>query len=571
MTINLLLRRCWPFFFYAGIFSLASNILALAPSLYLLTVFDRVLTSRSNETLLALSAIFLFALAVEAIIDRQRTLLLTRLGETFFTQLQDRIFKALLHFRGANNDQRNGLTDLEEIKNFFGGSGLKAAFEIPWIPLYLWVLWLFHPLLSVIAFFSALIMLGMTYVEEVITARNEKEASRWLRNANQFVDEVFRNAEAVMALGMQNQVETRWNSVHGQFLGESAASKWKASAISGASKFVRNTLQLAEMGAAAWLVINVDGVSPGVTVAATIILGKAMSPMLTVLGSWREFIRFRESLRRLNLMLEEDAPAPGLRHPAPKGAVSVERILFFLDRERNILNGIQFELEAGESLGIVGASGSGKTSLARLLGGIYKPSDGVVRLDGVDVFQWSSNGLGAHVGYLPQNQQLFEGTVAENICRMADPYQDPEGVLEAARSAHAHDMILRLPGGYDTPIGSGGGRLSGGQRQLIALARALYGQPRMVILDEPNANLDVQGELLLMETLRQLQDDKVTHIIVSHNPSLLQQVDKLLILEEGRQVAFGERRAVIQYLRDQRSDVLRSLMIGAATSSVAAS
>ena len=560
MTIHALLRRCWPFFLYAGLFSLAGNILALSPSLYLLSVFDRVLPARSNETLWALSIIFLFALAIEALIDRQRTLLLTRLGETFFTRLQSKVFASSLHFSKVDPNQKHGLMDLEEIKNFFAGSGLRAAFEIPWIPLYLWVLWLFHPLLSLIAFFSALIMLGMTYLEEIITQRNEREADLQHRRSHQFLEESFLNAEAISAMGMQKKVELRWDGIHSQFLAESSTAQRKASILAGISKFVRNTLQLAEMGAAAWLVINVEGVSPGVTVAATIILGKAMSPMLTVLGSWREFIRFRAAFARLSHLLSQETEGSGFQHPPPMGLLSVERLFFFIDRNRVILQGVTFQLNAGESLGIVGASGSGKTSLARLIVGLHASNDGCVRLDGVDVFHWGKTNLGEYIGYLPQSQQLFDGTVAENICRMADPMIESQRILEAAKRAGAHEMILRLSKGYDTPVGPSGSRISGGQRQLIVLARALFGEPRLVVMDEPNANLDALTETSLIGVFNDLRAQGVTQIVVSHEPRMLHGVDKLLVLEGGHQIAFGERQTVIQYLRDQRSEALRRLI-----------
>ena len=554
MRLRTLLRQCQPFFVYAGIFSLVANLLALAPSLYMLTVFDRVLSSRSNETLIVLTIIFSFALAIEAVVDAQRTRLFSRLGYLVFGKLRRDVLRAVLHFRRQQVDVRHALEDLEEIQQFLSGSGIKAAFEIPWIPIYLLVLWLFHPLLSVIALSSALIMFGLTYLEEVVTLKNQRLASLEHRKSEAFLEEAFQNTEIVDALSMGDSIESRWGRINDRYLHEAFAAKKKVTAISAFSKFVRGALQLASMGTAAYLVINVQGVSPGVVIASTIILGKTIAPMVMVLDSWRTFISFRESFERLeDLFAEEEVFTEGFRHEPPLGALRVERLLFFIDRERTILNGLDFSLEPGDSLGIIGSSASGKTTLARLLVGLYAPSDGALRIDGLDVHRWAMNGLGGHIGYLPQNHQLFSGTVAENICRMGDPRLAPEKILQAARLAQVHDLILQLPKGYDTEVGSNGRFLSGGQRQLIALARALYDAPRFVVLDEPNSNLDGPSELKLLQVLRRLKELKVTLVVISHKPSVLQDVEHLLVLGEGRQLIFDRREVVMEQLRRQNA------------------
>jgi PrtD family type I secretion system ABC transporter len=549
MNLHEVFSKCRPFFVYAGIFSLVTNLLALSPSLYMLTVFDRVLTSRSNETLAVLTVFFVFVLLIEAVLDSLRSRLFSRLGSTVYLKLRQPVLNAVLRFRQQGAASEHGLDDLDIVKGFLSGTGLKAAFEIPWIPIFLWVLWLFHPVLSAIAMASAVVLFVLTYLEDVITKKNQALANLKQRESGDFISRAFGNAEVITALAMQSNVQRRWEAVNDQYQEQALKSHQKASAITGVSTFIRNFLQVSSMGTAAYLVLNVEGMTPGVMIASTIIMGKATAPILKVLGSWRSFLSFRAAYQRLDELLQEQQSfAEGFKHPAPEGHLSVESLLFFLSRDRTILNGVNFKLNAGEALGVIGSSASGKSSLARLLVGLYRPSDGAVRLDGADVHQWSRNGLGNYIGYLPQDQQLFAGTVAENIARMGDAYKQVEAVVEAARRAGAHDMILRLPKGYDTQIGVGGAVLSGGQRQLVGLARALFGRPRLVVLDEPNLNLDGQSELILLEAIRSLKADGVTVVIIAHKPSILQDMDKLLVLGQGKQLMFGPREEILRRL-----------------------
>lgn len=546
MRLREVFSECRLFFVYGGLFSFFAGLLALAPALYMLQVFNRVLSSRSIETLMVLSAIFVIALLVDALLDSLRTRLFIRLGDTVYAKLREPVLEAVLRFGNKGSVNKHGLEDLDTLRIFLTGSGIKALFEIPWIPIFFWVLWAFHPILSAIAVGSAFAMFCLTYLEEVVTKRNQTAASAKRRESADFIGHAFRNAEAVTALAMQDSVQRRWQVIDDQYLDESFLASKKISTIVGLSRFTRHFLSVASMGAAAFLVIVVPGTSPAIMLASTIVLGKAVSPIVIVLNSWRSFIGFRTAYRRLDDLLRDRlALKEGFKHLAPKGRVSVEKALFYLDRDRTILNGVDFDLEPGEALGVIGASASGKTSLARLMVGLYKPCDGVVRLDGVDVFQWAQNGMGEYVGYLPQDQQLFAGSVAENIARLGDAYDQVEAVVDAAQRAGIHEMILSLPKGYDTQIGSGGALLSGGQRQLIALARALFGRPRFVVLDEPNSNLDGQSELLLMEVLRNLKAEGVTVVIIAHKPSILQDMDKLLVLGQGRQLMFGPREEIL--------------------------
>jgi PrtD family type I secretion system ABC transporter len=545
MTLREVFSSCRSFFVYGGVFSFFSGLLALASTLYMLQVFNRVLLSRSLETLAVLSAIVLCAFLADALLDAVRARLFIRLGDTVYIKLREPVLNAVMWFGKRGAQHSHGMDDLDTIRNFLAGPGLKAAFEIPWIPIFVWVLWLFHPVFAVLAIASAVILFLLTVLEEMVTKRSQVAASAKRRESVEFIAQAFRNVEAVTAMAMHSNMQRRWQIIDDGYLHESFRANRKISGITAVSKFTRTVLSAAAIAAAAVLVITVPGISPAIMLASTIIMGKATAPLVMVLNSWKTFIQFRGAYRKLDALLRESqALREGFQNPAPQGRLAVERLLFFMDRERTILNGVDFTLEPGEALGVIGASASGKTTLARLLVGLTKPSDGVVRLDGADVHQWAHNGMGAHIGYLPQDQQLFAGTVAENIARMGDAYANVEAVVDAARRAGVHDLILGLPAGYDTQIGSGGAALSGGQRQLVALARALFGRPRFVVMDEPNSNLDGPSELLLMEVMRNLKDEGVTVVIIAHKPSVLQDMDKLLVLGQGRQLMFGPRDEV---------------------------
>lgn len=550
-VIKSYILKCRRFFIYAGAFSFVINLLTLVPAFYMLQLFDRVLTSHSNETLVMISLIVFFMLATQYYLEYIRSSLFLRTSLTMQKMMQKTVLASMLTFtrQGANN--RHGLDDVHSVQSFFSGAGFQAVFEIPWIPIFFVVMWLFHPLLCVLAFVGVVILIGLTFLEEKLSAQNQKNGQASLRQSQDILDSSLKNLEVINAMSMRDVVADRWYKVHDKALSNNVQAATKSAAVASWSKFVRNLMSIAAMGLAAYLAINDKTVTPGIMIAATIIMGRLMSPIDKIISSWKSFIKAREAYYRLNKMLQNYNPEK--EHVTLQdfeGKLSVEKLFFALNPDREILRGIHFSIEAGESLGIVGNSAAGKTSLTRMLVGLYKPNSGAVRLDGAEVYQWAQTGLlGPHIGYLPQNVELFAGTVAENIARLGDPVANTAAIIEAARLAGAHDFILRLPQGYDTDIGEAGALLSAGQRQLVGLARALYGNPKLIVLDEPNANLDGPSELTFMRMIRELKTRKITLVMVSHKPSLLRDIDKMLVLEQGRQLHFGDRETVLQSLK----------------------
>jgi PrtD family type I secretion system ABC transporter len=538
-----LVSRFRAFFVWAGLFSLAINVLLLVPPLYMLQVFDRVLASRSSETLAVLTIAAVTALLIMSLLDALRARLLTVAGAALDRRLGPLVLDGLLAqtARLSGAAYLNGLRDVNQLRNFLGGSGLVTLFDAPWLPLFLAVIFLFHPLLGAVAIGGALTMILAAFLNERFTRAPLERAQAEARRAGRFIDANVRNAEVVNALGMLPAVTRRWAALNDAALGEQMHALRLNNAFAGFTRFARQFIQLAMLAAGAYLVV-VEHVTAGVMIAATILLGRALAPVETMVASWRSLVEARGAWRRLSELLESNEKQEATDLPAPTGAVSVEKVVFGF-RDKPILRGVSFPLAPGEALGLVGPSASGKSTLARLVVGVWKPLSGVVRLDGADVAAWPRERLGPHIGYLPQDVELFAGTVAENIARLGEP--DPAAVIRAAQRAHVHEVILRLPKGYDTEIGEGGQALSAGQRQRVALARALYGDPKLVVLDEPNANLDHQGEEALVRALQGLKADGVTVVIIAHRPSLLAGVDKLLVLREGTVDRFGTRSEIM--------------------------
>jgi PrtD family type I secretion system ABC transporter len=538
--------RFKPFFVHAGLFSLVINLLMLVPPLYMLQVFDRVISSRHEETLVLLSVAAVAALLMMAFLDILRARLLGAAGIALDRALGPQVLDGLLAqtARLSGAGYLNGLRDVNALRTFLTGNGIFALFDAPWLPIFLLIIFLFHPLLGCVAVAGAVLMLVLAYFNERTTRGPLERVQGEAKRAGRFIDASVRNAEVVAALGMLPAVTKRWATMNDRVLREQRDATALAGTYSGLTKFSRQFIQTAMLGVGAWLVLA-QHVTPGVMMAGTIILGRALAPVETLVASWRNLIEAIQAWKRLDELLAANPPAgAGTELPAPAGRLGVERVSFALrGAETPILRGVSFELAAGESLGIIGPSASGKSTLARLVVGVWKPTMGAVRLDGADVSAWPRERLGPYIGYLPQDVELFAGTVSDNIARLGEP--DADRVIAAAQAAHVHDMILRLPKGYDTEIGEGGQALSPGQRQRIGLARALYGEPRLVVLDEPNANLDTDGDEALLRTLRRLKEKGVTALIVAHRPSLLGGVDKLLMLRDGSVELFGPRAEIM--------------------------
>src|SRR3954449_815252 len=542
-----LISRFRIYFVFAGFFSLVINALLLVPPIYMLQVFDRVLTSRSEETLVYLTVGGLSALVVMALLDMVRARLLGVVGAALDRRLGPRVLDGLIAqtARLGGSAYVNGLRDVNTLRTFLGGPGLLALFDAPWLPFFLLIIFLFHPLLGAVALTGALAMVVTAALNERLTRKPTEAAQTQARRAGRYIDGAVRNADVVAALGMLPAVARRWSEVNDAALRQQMRASRIGGVFSGLTKFARQFIQLAMLGVGAWLVVD-QHVTAGIMIAATILLSRALAPVETLVAGWRTLIEARLAWRRLNELLAANPPAASeIDLPVPSGRLEVDRVLFGMKgAERPIIRGVSFALAPGEALGVVGPSAAGKSTLARLVVGVWKPAAGVVRLDGADVAAWPRERLGPHIGYLPQDVELFGGTVAANIARLGEP--DSAEVVRAAQRAHVHDLILRLPKGYDTEVGEGGQLLSPGQRQRIGLARALYGNPRLIVLDEPNANLDIEGERALQAALRGMKEAGVTALIIAHRASILGGVDKLLVLRDGTVEKFGPARELMQ-------------------------
>lgn len=534
-----------PILLYVGLFSLAINLLLLAPSIYLLQVFDRVIPSRSSETLFVLTLAAVGALAIMAILDMVRARLLVAAGVVFDRVLGQRVLCESLGSAAQPGaaGYAYGYRDVGTLRGFLTGPGMFSLLDVPWLPVYILIIFLFHPLLGAIALAGALLLLGLAFLNERLTRPPLEEFQQRSQKAARYIDAGTRNAEVVNGMGMVASLARRWQGQNGLAILAQAGAGRMGGNLGAVTKFLRQAILVAMLGAGAYLVIELH-VTAGVMMAATIILGRALQPVELLIAGWRSIIEARAAYARLSTLLRDHPESHETELPHPEGEVAAERVVFAAKgTERVIIKGVSFHLAAGESLGLIGPSASGKSTLARLIIGAWRPVSGRIRLDGADIALRSRESIGRHIGYLPQDVELFFGSVAENIARLGEP--DDQSVVDAAKRAHAHDLILRLPRGYDTEIGEGGAILSAGQRQRVALARALYGNPRLVVLDEPNAFLDGDGEDALLATLEGLKSSRVTTILITHRPSLLAGVDKVLMLRDGAVEVCGPRALVI--------------------------
>lgn len=537
-------------FYPVGAFSFAINVLLLVPAIYMLQIYDRVLSSRNEVTLYMLTFIMVGLYLLESILELVRSRVLIRAGAALDLQLGPRLFDAsferYLQARGGNPGQ--ALADLTNVRQFLTGKGLFAFFDAPWTPIFIAVIFLLHPWLGAFALASALLLFALAYVNERATGPMLDEAAKLAQSANNYAAGNLRNAEVVEALGMLPNLRRRWFGRQSRFLAMQAQASDRAAWVGAATRFFRLTLQSAILGVGALLVID-SQLSAGGMIAASILLARALSPVDLAIATWRSLVTARGAYARLNRLLESH-PARGeaISLPRPEGAVAAENLIVGAPGTREpILKGITFQVPPGMVVAVVGPSAAGKSTLARALVGVWSPMNGAIRLDGADVHKWNKEELGPWMGYLPQDVELFEGTIAENIARFGA--LESEHVVRAARKAGVHEMVLRLPRGYDTPIGEGGTALSAGQRQRIALARAIYGDPCLVVLDEPNSNLDDEGDAALLAALGALKQEKRTVFVMSHRVNVLRAADAVMILASGMLQAFGPRDAVLKAMR----------------------
>ena len=542
-------------FMLVGLFSLVANVLMLTPTIYMLQIYDRVLAGGSELTLLAVSLIALFLFGVIGLTERARSRLLVhagvRLDERLSTQVFNASFEASLN--PTSNAHSRTFNDLVLVRQFVTGNGIFAFFDAPWTPVYMGVLFFLHPTLGWLAVFFALVQASLGWFGHRHTLAPAETASKSLSDANTYLQGKLRNAEVLESMGMVGSLENHWLYRHENYLDQNHGSLALTHRITAWSKFIRYAQQSLVLGAGALLVI--DGqLTPGGMIAANVLTTRALSPIDQIVGIWNSFAAVKAGFKRLEALLISFPARPQSQHnKVPLGQLDLHNVVAkAAGRSRPILDGIDLAVPAGSVVVIMGPSGSGKSTLARVITGIWPDVSGEVLLDGERLSNWNRHDLGPHLGYLPQDVELFEGTIAENIARLGEV--DSEKVISAARSAGLHEMILRFPKGYDTGIGEAGGILSGGQRQRLALARAIYGEPTLIVLDEPNANLDDTGEAALLQAVHELKEKGKTVILVTHRPGAVAAADMLVLIREGRIVASGPKDTVLASMRTQAAN-----------------
>ncbi len=527
-------------------FSLGINLLMLTAPLYMLQVFDRVISGRSVDTLLYLTLIAAVALVALALLEVTRTGLMVRLGVWLDQRLGGAVLEASLARGLARGEDASvqGLRDLSALRAFLTGPAVFPVLDSPWTPIFIAVIFLLHPTLGWLALAGAVVLLGFALANELATRGPLERANDASIKALDRAEAATRNADVVHSMGMAANVIGHWRRRNDETIALQARASRLSGGITAASKFFRMFLQIGLLGVGAWLVLAGE-LTPGAMIAASILMARALAPVDAAIASWRSVVGARHAYRRLKrLLAEAREDDPTMKLPAPKGRLGVEQLTYaHPGASEPTLRNIAFRLEPGESVGLIGPTAAGKTTLARLLVGNLAPFAGQVRLDGADVASWSRADLGPRLGYLPQDVELFSSTVRDNIARMGEG--TPEAVIQAARQVGVHEMILALPDGYETEIGEGGAILSGGQRQRIALARAVFGDPSFVVLDEPNSSLDQEGDAALVQTMRALKKRGASLVIVTHRPSILRAVDKILLLEDGAVAMFGPREEVL--------------------------
>jgi ATP-binding cassette, subfamily C, type I secretion system permease/ATPase len=547
-TLQIAYGRFRATFIATIIFSFFVNLLMFVGPLYMLQIYDRVLSSRNEFTLYAISLIAVTLLISYGLLEFTRSKLLVRAGMQFDDVLANPVFTRVVKQQTAlpGSGAQIALTDIDRVREFMTGQGILAFFDAPWVPLFLVLCFAFHPWLGIVATIGAVVIFTLALANEFATRGALKDAGQASQGANHFVNTTMQNAEVIRAMGMEQQLSKRWIRSHDEMLSHQATASGRAGFILAMSKFVRMSLQVAILGTGAYLAMY-QQISPGIMIAASIVMGRALAPVEQAVGQWKQFVAARQAHKRLTtLFAQVPEEEERIVLPAPQGDLRVEQLFATAPGTRDtILKNISFALPRGEVLAVIGPSGSGKSTLIRHLVGAATPASGAVRLDGTEMVHWDPEQLGRYMGYLPQDVKLFRGSVSENIARFQDNPEDSE-VVTAATLAGAHEMIQQLSQGYETDVGDGGNSLSGGQRQRVGLARAVYREPSIVVLDEPNSNLDNLGEKALAACITELKKKGKTVVIVTHKTNLLALADKTLMIMNGTVEKFGPTREIFQ-------------------------
>lgn len=556
--IDRALRRSWSAFCGIGVFSGVINLLALTGSFYMLQIYDRVLPSRSIPTLVGLSILMGILYIGNGLLEFFRVRVMSRVGMRIDNDIRQKVFEAvrLLPLKTrASSDGLQAVRDLDQIRSFFSGIGPATLFDLPWIPVYLALVFFLHPLLGLFSLCGGLLLISLTLLTEFQTRKSIMSASASGAKRLAFGEEARRNAEVIHAMGLGERMAQRWERLNDSYLADQTAAADAASGLGTVSKIMRFFLQSGILGLGAYLAIQ-GQVSAGAIIAASIIMSRSLAPIETAIAHWRSFVAARLAHRRLTDLFNSfnyENLGSMVALPAPRSTLTVHKLSVIPPGEqRPVIVGVSFTVSAGDGLGIIGPSASGKSTLARAILGIWKPMlmGGSVRLDGATLDQWTPETLGRHIGYLPQDVALFEGSIGDNIARF-DPDAKSEDIVAAAKTAGVHDMIVQLPCGYQTAVGEGGAGLSAGQRQRIALARALYGDPFLVVLDEPNSNLDAAGDAALTEAIKSVRGRGGIAIVIAHRPSALAAVDQVLAIARGQVQSFGPKAEVLAKISQQ--------------------
>lgn len=552
-SLQAALKACKSSFISVGFFSLFINALMLVPTFYMLQVYGRVVTSGSISTLVMLTIIMVILMVTMGALELVRSRIMVRVSSKLDILLSRDLYRASFKRAldsGGMDSSAQALNDLTGLRQFMTGNGLFAFFDAPWLPIYIAVMFMFHPWYGWMAIGCAIILLVFAVLNERLTGSTLAAANKENIAASLYTNKNLRNAEVIESMGMLNTLIDRWAQRQRKVLVLQSIASDKGGLMANISKTFRMLAQSLILGLGAYLAVNHE-INAGLVIAGSVLLGRALAPLDLIIGSWKGFISARSQYARLNEILDkQNAEAERMTLPAPKGNILVENLVISAPGSKApIIKGIGFSVPAGSVVGIIGPSASGKSTLARALMGIWQPQHGVVRLDGADIANWDKNLLGPYVGYLPQDIELFEGSISENIARFSDV--NPSEVIKAARVAGVHEMILMLPEGYDTVIGSEGVNLSGGQRQRIGLARAIYGAPRLIILDEPNSNLDDTGEQALAQAIMHMKMSGSTIFVITHRTTILSQLDRLMVMSSGTISMYGPREQVMAELNAQ--------------------